>query len=224
VLLASQRADPAALRDLGFEFEFATLEQALSDIVEGTPVSIRTLPGKAADARVPDSDYVRRWPPAYLLQTTTDLDVPVNDAFAFFSQAENLGMLTPAAMKFSIHERVPEIREGAVIEYRLRVGPVPVAWRSRIVDWRPGVRFADSQERGPYRSWYHEHLFRREGAATVMEDRVYYAPPLNVLGRLVNRFFIVPALRRIFQYRADVIRLRFGPARGGNNPVAWRLR
>jgi ligand-binding SRPBCC domain-containing protein len=209
-LLASQRADPAALRDHGFDFEFATLEQALSDIVEGPRVSIRTLPGAAGDAAVPDSVYLRRWPPAYVLRTTTVLHATVEEAFKFFSKAENLGMLTPAAMRFSIHRRVPEIAEGTVIDYRLRVGPVPVTWRSRILDWQPGVRFVDSQERGPYRSWYHEHLFRREGATTVMEDRVYYAPPLNVIGRLVNRFFIVPALRRIFQYRAEVIRLRFG--------------
>ena len=45
-----------------------------------------------------------------------------------------------------------------------------------------------------------------------MVDRVYYAPPLSVLGRMANRLFIVPTLRRIFQYRADVIRLRFGAA------------
>jgi len=43
-----------------------------------------------------------------------------------------------------------------------------------------------------------------------MEDHVYYAPPLGELGRLANRWFIVPALRQIFFYRSDVIRLRFG--------------
>ena len=110
----------------------------------------------------------------------------------------------------SITGRVPAIAEGTTIDYRLHVGAVPIAWRSRIVDWRPGARFVDQQERGPYRSWYHEHTFRADGAATVMEDRVYYAPPFGLIGRLANRFFIVPTLRRIFQYRADVIRLRFG--------------
>jgi len=165
----------------------------------------------AADAAARAHDHLRRRP-AYELRTTTVLDVPVEEAFAFFSKAENLGMLTPSAMRFSIAGRVPEIGEGTVIDYRLHVGPVPVSWRSKIVDWRPGVRFADSQERGPYSAWYHEHRFRREGASTVMEDCVYYAPPLSVLGRMANRLFIVPTLRRIFQYRADVIRLRFGAA------------
>jgi ligand-binding SRPBCC domain-containing protein len=80
------------------------------------------------------------------------------------------------------------------------------------VDWHPGERFVDFQESGPYQSWYHEHSFRSVGTSTMMEDRVYYAPPLSLLGRLANRLFIVPTLRRIFRYRADVIRLRFGAA------------
>ena len=70
--------------------------------------------------------------------------------------------------------------------------------------------FVDQQEIGPYRLWWHEHTFRDDGVRTIMEDRVYYAPPLGVIGRLANRLIIVPALRAIFQYRSDVIRLRFG--------------
>lgn len=41
-------------------------------------------------------------------------------AFAFFSKAENLGLLTPAAMRFSITERAPAVGEDTTIEYRLR--------------------------------------------------------------------------------------------------------
>jgi len=43
-----------------------------------------------------------------------------------------------------------------------------------------------------------------------MEDHVYYALPFGALGRLANRWFIVPMLGQIFGYRSDVIRLRFG--------------
>jgi ligand-binding SRPBCC domain-containing protein len=43
-----------------------------------------------------------------------------------------------------------------------------------------------------------------------MEDRVYYAPPLGVLGRLAHALLIKRMLLGIFQYRQDVIRLRFG--------------
>jgi len=52
--------------------------------------------------------------------------------------------------------------------------------------------------------------FQADGPRTVMEDRVYYTPPLGLFGRPANRVFIRSTLREIFQYRGDVIRLRFG--------------
>ena len=43
-----------------------------------------------------------------------------------------------------------------------------------------------------------------------MEDSVRYTPPFGVLGRAAHALVIAPMLRRIFRYRSDVIRLRFG--------------
>jgi hypothetical protein len=202
VLLASQRATPVALLHRRFTFDFPTLDAALADIVGGAGVTIspaQSRPEGAAAAR-------------YELRTRTVVNAPVEETFAFFSKAANLGLITPAAMTFSIQGQVPPMTKGAIIDYRIRVGPLPVRWRTRITVWEPGRRFVDLQESGPYRFWWHEHRFGADGARTVMEDCVYYAPPLGILGRVANRLFIVPTLRRIFQYRGDVIRLRFGAA------------
>jgi hypothetical protein len=211
VLLASQRAQPAVLRRLGFSFAFPTLEEALADVLGGPPVTVRPLRGPAeAYGSASGSRYLQKHRPTYELRTSTMVKASLAETFAFFSEAENLGMLTPSAMRFSITRRAPAVGEDAAIEYRLRVGPVPITWRSRIVSWMPRAGFVDFQERGPYGSWWHEHSFRPVGSATLMEDRVCYAPPFGLLGRSINRLFIVPALRRIFRYRADAIRLRFG--------------
>ena len=216
VILSSQRVDPAALRPTGFRFAFPSLTAALADVLGGAPVTIGPLRGPV-DPRTsePGRRYLEERRPRFELRSTTTVDAPIEETFPFFSKAENLGLLTPAAMRFSIAEPPPSIAENTTIEYRLRVGPVPIRWRSRIVNWSPNSGFVDFQERGPYTSWWHEHSFRPAGSATVMEDRVCYAAPLGVLGRLANGLFIVPTLRRIFRYRADVIRLRFGarPAR-----------
>ena len=203
----------AALQAQGFAFTFSTISAALADLVGGANVDVRpvkdaTSAGRSTSGRL----YLDTRRPTYELVVTTRLDSPVQQTFAFFSRAENLGLLTPASMGFSIAGGPPAIGEDVTIEYRLRVGGIPIAWRSRIVNWTPGERFVDFQEVGPYRSWWHEHSFRADGTSTVMEDRVRYAPPLGPLGRLANRLVIAPMLRRIFQYRADVIRLRFGAA------------
>jgi hypothetical protein len=46
-----------------------------------------------------------------------------------------------------------------------------------------------------------------------MEDRVYYTPPLGYAGSIANVLFVAPALRRIFWYRRQVLRLRFADVR-----------
>jgi uncharacterized protein (TIGR01777 family) len=200
VLLASHRVDPCVLREHQFAFDFPTLNSALEDIVGGAAVAVslaQSRPERAREAR-------------YELRTRTVIDAPLEDTFAFFSKATNLGVITPAAMQFSIQGQVPHMAAGAVIDYRVRIGPLPVRWRTRITSWEPGRSFADLQEKGPYRFWWHEHTFQADGGRTVMEDRVYYTPPLGFIGRLANRIFIGSTLRKIFQYRGDVIRLRFG--------------
>jgi len=92
----------------------------------------------------------------------------------------------------------------------VRVGPVPIGWRTLIAVWDPQRRFVDLQETGPYRCWWHEHTFRADGTRTIMEDHVYYAAPFGILGQIANRLLIMPTLRQVFRYRGDVIRLRFG--------------
>jgi uncharacterized protein (TIGR01777 family) len=200
VLLGSQRVEPRELCARGFSWEYSTLDDALDQVVTNRAVSIDRAHGKAeglADAR-------------YELRSRTVVNAPIDQTFAFFSRAENLGLLTPAAMKFSIEGTAPPMATGSQIDYRIALGPVPVRWRTRIAAWDCGRGFVDVQEKGPYRVWHHRHSFAADGHRTIMDDVVRYSPPLGPLGRLANRVLIAPTLRRIFQYRADVIRLRFG--------------
>ena len=115
VLLASQRVDPHVLREHHFAFDFPTLDSALQDIVGGTAVEI-----SAAQSRPEGAGEAR-----YELRARTVIDASLKDTFAFFSKAANLGVITPAAMRFSIQGQVPPMAAGAVIDYRVRVGPYP---------------------------------------------------------------------------------------------------
>lgn len=124
---------------------------------------------------------------------------PLLEVFDFFASAENLNLLTPPWLHFSILTPLPiEMRRGAIIRYRLRLRGVPVSWDSEITDWEPPFRFTDTQIRGPYRLWVHRHRFEETPDGTLVADDVTYRVPG---GSLVNRLFVAGELRRIFDYR-----------------------
>jgi len=204
-VLEGQRAIPARATGLGFGFRFASLEPALRDILRDPGVTIRPV-----TSPVPESPYLRAHPPSFVLETSTRLDAPLEEVFSFFSRPENLGFITPSGMQFRITELPDRVEEGSEIAYRLRVAAVPLSWRTRIDAFDPLKRFVDSQSEGPYASWWHEHTFRTEGGHTLMDDRVFYAPPLGPVGRLANALFVESQLEDVFGYRSSVMRLRFG--------------
>lgn len=138
----------------------------------------------------------------------------LEDVFDFFSRAENLQRITPEALRFEILTPLPiDMRVGALIDYRLRLNGLPIEWRTEITAWEPPYRFEDTQLRGPYRVWIHEHRFERHGDETRMSDRVDYLAPGWFLEPLIERLFVRGRVAAIFAHRARVIEEIFGPLR-----------
>ena len=218
VLTGGQRVIPARLTELGLPWHFDKLDAALSHILAEDEPSIGPLDSVKPE-NPHNSNYLASRRPTHLLRQTSRVDAPVAEVFSFFSSPENLGVMTPADMRFQITGPMPaKMAEGAQIQYKLRVGPLPLKWRTRIEVWQPPRLMIDTQEQGPYRCWWHEHHFEPDGESTLMEDRVYFAPPFGFVGGLAARFLVKPALRRIFRFRAQVMRLRFrNPAKNGKS-------
>ena len=138
------------------------------------------------------------------VHTSLWLRRPLSEVFPFFADARNLERITPPWLQFQVlASGAIEMREGVTIDYRLRLRGIPIRWTSRIAAWEPPYRFVDAQDRGPYRTWHHEHRFREDNGVTVAEDEVAYTVPG---GSLVNRFFVAPDLRRVFAYRCTRLR------------------
>ena len=151
------------------------------------------------------------------LHTTTHLALPRDEVFAFFADAENLERITPPELDFEITSPRPiDIREGALIDYRLGLFGVRFGWRTEIVRWEPPYRFVDQQLRGPYRRWHHTHSFVEVAGdggepATRMDDEVLWELPLQPFGEVAYPL-VRAQLARIFGYRKQAIRAILGSA------------
>ena len=136
---------------------------------------------------------------------------PIAEVFAFFSEAANLGEITPPWLGF--HMLTPggvPLAEGSELRYRLSWHGVPVRWTTRIRRWDPPLRFVDVQLHGPYKLWHHTHRFAASAGGTRMTDVVRYRLPLGSLGRIANALKVRRDLERIFDYRRERIAALFG--------------
>jgi ligand-binding SRPBCC domain-containing protein len=140
---------------------------------------------------------------------------PRDRVFPFFADPLNLERLTPPFLRFHVRRQsTTDVRAGTLLTYTLRLHGLPIVWRTRIDEWRPPERFADTQLFGPYAEWHHTHLFDDDGAGTRLTDIVRYRLHLGVLmdNRLMS--WVHRDVRRIFEYRQAVIAELFGPPRG----------
>lgn len=183
IVLSSQKVLPGRAQTLGFGFRFPDLAAALADL-------------SVADEVLEVDQYLPR---------------PVQEVWPFFCEAKNLEELTPPFLNFEVlGMSTPEVREGTLIDYRLKLHGIPLGWTSRIEEWQPGSRFVDTQVKGPYSLWHHTHTFHVMGKGTLMRDRVRYRVPAGALGRLAGGWKVGRDVGAIFAYRRRKVTERFG--------------
>jgi uncharacterized protein len=93
------------------------------------------------------------------------------------------------------------VADGSRVELELSIGPFRQRWTAEHRDIVPGKQFRDIQLGGPFGKWEHTHSFEAEGANDCwLEDRIEFAPPFGVLGRLALPY-LRRKLRATFAYR-----------------------
>jgi ligand-binding SRPBCC domain-containing protein len=121
----------------------------------------------------------------------------------FHGDPRVLERLTPPGKQVRVVERPSTMGAGARVVIRVRQFGVWLTWVSLIEAWEPDSRFVDVQERGPFASWRHEHVF----ADGRLLDRVTYEVPLARFGgRLADVSLVRPDIERMFAHRHAVTR------------------
>ena len=98
------------------------------------------------------------------------------------------------------------MKDGALIDYTVKVLGFPIRWRTLITKYEPPNIFIDQQLMGPYSLWHHTHTFTEiNNKETLIEDVVIYVIPFGFIGRFIHFLYIKRDLDKIFSYRKKKI-------------------
>ena len=142
----------------------------------------------------------------HILTRSLTLDLPINQVFAFFADAGNLERITPPELNFKIITPQPiNIKQGALIDYKLRLRGFPLVWKTEIAVWNPPHKFVDQALKSPYKKWHHTHTFTSLSQnKTQVDDTVRYRLPLEPFGDAAH-FFVRRELDYIFDFRQKTV-------------------
>ena len=146
----------------------------------------------------------------------------IEQAWAFYTNPQDLLTITPSSMKFSViaEHHAERLYIDQVFEYKVSpIFGIPLNWVSEIKEVNAPVYFMDEQRKGPYKFWQHQHYFKAIEGGVEVTDIIYYKNPLGILGTLANILFIKKKLRKIFEYRFKRIEELFGKWPGGQSPL-----
>lgn len=142
----------------------------------------------------------------YNINTKQIIKRPLDDVFEFFSRPENLEKITPKNLAFKILTPKPLVmKQGAVIDYTIKLFKMPIHWRTLITSYEPNHMFVDEQMKGPYSLWHHTHIFKETDEGVEILDNVVYAIPFGIIGRILHYLWIKRDLKNIFEYRKTII-------------------
>jgi len=126
--------------------------------------------------------------------------------FAFHTDPANLAVLLEGWPGFELRGHPGSIRPGSRVLVRQGLGPLVFELEFEHVLFEPPERFGERQVRGPFARFEHVHEFHQAPEGTRIVDRVDFALPLHLGGRVADHLIAGPKLRRFFAFRRAAYR------------------
>lgn len=135
----------------------------------------------------------------------TALPYPASLVYDWHLRPGAFERLSPPWESIRISRREEPLREGSILAFEVRIGPIWQTWVAEHRRFIPGREFTDVQVRGPFSSWEHRHVVVPTGENSCMlEDRIVYAVPGGHWGNRLAGGFVHRQLERMFAYRHAV--------------------
>lgn len=132
------------------------------------------------------------------------INAPVEIVWNFYERKDILQLLTPPWQPVEIVRREGGLDVGAITEFRILLGPIPIPWIARHIECEKHKLFTDQQIEGPMQFWIHRHQFSSENNQTRLTDSINYEIPGGLLAELLLAWWVDSRLKDMFQYRHQV--------------------
>lgn len=142
-----------------------------------------------------------------VFQKRTRIKAPVEAVFKWHERPGAFERLTPPWEQIDVLEHTGGIKAGATRSFRMKSGPIPIAWHAEHTDYVENEMFRDRQIKGPFSKWVHTHRFEPDGGnACFMEDHIEYVLPMGFLGRMAAERSVRKKLEIMFAYRHSILK------------------
>lgn len=98
------------------------------------------------------------------------------------------------------------IKKDEWVTWRARHFGIYQKLTSRITKFKKPDYFVDEMEKGAFKRFKHEHIFRSIEEQTLMEDVFDYESPLGILGRMADILFLKSYMTRLLESRNQTIK------------------
>lgn len=132
------------------------------------------------------------------------INAPVEVVWNFHERPDILQILTPPWQPVQVIRREGGLAIGAITEFRLSLGPFPVRWVARHIEYERYRLFTDEQIQGPMQSWVHRHQFSEENGKTRLTDAIAFSLPGEWLAEMLLGWWVNARLEDMFRYRHEV--------------------
>jgi len=139
---------------------------------------------------------------------TTHIDkISSNELFAWHIREGAFERLNPPWHQFKVIERRGNIQNGGTVKIKMKIaGPINTTWLVKHSNYVEGKQFRDSQIKGLFSSWTHNHLFNSfEPSSSILDDHVEYSLPWGMLSETLVSDLINKKLNQMFDYRHRLI-------------------
>jgi ligand-binding SRPBCC domain-containing protein len=141
-------------------------------------------------------------------EKTSIIDASPEALWRFHERPDILQILTPPWQPVQIVRREGGLGVGAISEFRLWLGLIPVPWVAVHTECEPNHHFVDEQQTGPMASWRHRHQFEaQEGECTKLTDAIAFSLPGGQSVESLLDWWVNSRLSDMFDYRHRITKL-----------------